>query len=69
MTAAPGNTGYHVVGVGRGASGERAERTGLAVVERFDVAPGQQPGQESLAAVAPPRLRYHGRGSCELPGR
>jgi DNA-binding IclR family transcriptional regulator len=27
----------------RGASGKRADRAGLAVIERFDVAPGQQP--------------------------
>ena len=33
----------HDVG-SRGASGERADRAGLAVIERFDVAPGQQAG-------------------------
>ena len=46
----------------RGASGERADRAGLAVIERFDVAPGQQPGQQSLAAAAAPGLRQHWRG-------
>ena len=42
----------HDVG-SRGPSGERADRAGLAVIERFDAAPGQQPGQQSLAS--PPR--------------
>ena len=41
----------------RGVSSERADRAGLTVTERFDVTPGQQPGQQSLAAPATPGLR------------
>jgi hypothetical protein len=53
----------HDVG-GRGAGGERADRAGLAVIEGLDVASGQQPGQEGLAASAAPGLGHDGRGDC-----
>jgi len=46
----------------RSVSGERADRAGLAVVERLDITPGQNPGQQSLAAAAAPGLRQHWRG-------
>jgi hypothetical protein len=50
------HAGVHDV-ASRRASSERADRAGLAVIERFDVTPGQQLGQQSLAAPATPGPR------------
>jgi hypothetical protein len=48
---------------GVNASGEQADRAGLAVIERFHIAPGQQAGQQSLAASAPQDCALAGPGS------
>jgi hypothetical protein len=41
----------------------------LAVIKRLDVAPGQQPGQQSLAALATPGLRARQPGPVPVrPG-
>jgi hypothetical protein len=48
--------------VGCCGGGERADCAGLAVVEGFDVASGEQAGQQGLAASAAPGLGYDRRG-------
>ena len=41
---------------GRGASSQRADGASLVIIEGLDIAPGQQPSQENLAAASAPRL-------------
>lgn len=57
------HAGINDVG-GRGASGEGADGASLAMIEGLDVAPCQQPGQESLAASSAPGLGYDWRRDC-----
>jgi hypothetical protein len=55
---------------GCGASSEGADGASLVIVEGLDIAPGQQPGQESLAASSAPGLGHDWRGHCEhFPAR
>jgi hypothetical protein len=53
----------HDVG-GRGACSEGADGAGLVIIEGLDIAPGKQPGQESLAASSAPGLGYDRRRYC-----
>src|SRR5260370_16922109 len=47
---------------GRCASGQRTDRPSPLIVERFDGAAHQQPGEESLAALSSPCLSNYGCG-------
>ena len=41
---------------GCGSGGEGADGASLVIIEGLDIAPGQQPSQENLAAASAPRL-------------
>jgi hypothetical protein len=55
---------------GCGASSEGADGASLVIIEGLDIAPGQQPGQESLAASSAPGLGHDWRGNRgHIPAR
>ena len=55
---------------GCGASSEGADGASLVIIEDLDIAPGQQPGQESLVASPTPGLGHDWRGNCgHFPAR